>query len=150
MHALGICREARHSESSTPAHLGPRLESPQGPSLTGLMVDPSCAQRPQLGSLKTPTPLTAVIFFTTSRFRFLMWCRRAPDVNAWRKGNRSASFLRPGTGSSYAPLPSSLGAQLSGTGRDPDPTARRGECRRVGGLDFKTRTSAYKQTLSIF
>lgn len=147
MHTLGICREAHYSESSTPAHLGPRLESPQGPSLTGLMVDPSCAQRPQLGSLKTPTPLIVVIFFTMSRFRFLMWYLRAPDVNAWRKQNRSASFLRPGTGSWSRMTPLCSAAQQP---RGPDPTAQRGECRRVGGLDFKTRTSAYKQMLSIF
>lgn len=89
----------------------------KGPSLPGLMVDPGCQQRPQLGLPRaltlTPFNMIVVIFFTTSRFRFLIWYLRAPDMNAWRKRNRSTSFLRPGMGNWSGMTPTMLHSQAS-------------------------------------
>lgn len=99
----------------------------KGPSLTGLMADPGCQQRPQLGLPRTltltPFNMIVVIFFTTSRFRILIWYLRAPYMNACRKRNRSTSFLRPGMGNWSSMTPTMLHSQQP---RSPDLRDRTG------------------------
>lgn len=159
MHTLGICREAHYSERSTPAHLGPRLESPQGSFIHRADGWSRLSAETSAGLTQDTDTSHCGHFFTTSRFRFLMWYLRAPDRNARRKRNRSASFLRPGMGSWSRMTPlCSIAQQPRGpdfrdrTGPRPHSSAGRVSEREPKSLRiyFKTRTSAYKQMRSIF
>lgn len=109
-------QKAHYSEKIYSTVWGLSWNHLKGPSLTGLMADPGCQQRPQLGLPRTLTywhhsTWLWVIFFLTSRFRILMVPQEL-HMNACRKRNRSTSFLRPGMGNCRVWLPLSIASSL--------------------------------------
>ena len=117
MYVLGICKEAHYSERSTPPHLGPQLESPQGsftPRADGwswLSADTSAGL--------TPDTDTDTIqhdrrhFFHNEQIQISYMVPQGSNMNAWRKRNRSTSFLRPGMGNWSSMTPTTLHSQAS-------------------------------------